>query len=271
MDGKAGDFGVIETIDLTSIGSGTIVGFIIGLIGGGGSILAVPLLLYVVGVTSPHIAIGTSSVAVAVNAFANLIGHARNGNVRWAYALVFSIAGIAGATIGSEIGKNFDGQKLLIFFGILMVIISISMLVRKATSNDDYEPLTSKNALVLLPKLIGIGVLVGTLSGFFGIGGGFLIVPGLMFAAKLPMIFAVGSSLVAVTIFGLITAVSYTISDLVDWHIAFLFILGGLLGGIFGTSLAQKLSSHKRLFTRVFASIVAVVGIYIVIRGIYAI
>jgi uncharacterized protein len=224
MDGKAGDFGVIGVTDLTSIGSGTIVGFILGLIGGGGSILAVPLLVYVVGVASPHIAIGTSSVAVALSAFANLIGHARVGNVRWPCALVFSAAGIAGAALGSTLGKSFDGQKLLLLFGVLMIVIAIAMLVRKPAGSDDFEPLTLKSASRLLPRLLGMGGLVGALSGFFGIGGGFLIVPGLMVAARLPMIIAIGSSLVAVTSFGLTTAASYAMSGLVDWHIAMFFI-----------------------------------------------
>jgi uncharacterized membrane protein YfcA len=267
MDGKAGDFGVIGVTDLTSIGSGTIVGFILGLIGGGGSILAVPLLVYVVGVASPHIAIGTSSVAVALSAFANLIGHARVGNVRWPCALVFSAAGIAGAALGSTLGKSFDGQKLLLLFGILMIVIAIAMLVRKPSGSEDFEPLTPQSASRLLPRLLGMGGLVGVLSGFFGIGGGFLIVPGLMVAARLPMIMAIGSSLVAVTSFGLTTAASYAMSGLIDWHIAMFFISGGLIGGLAGTALAHKLASRKSLLTKVFASIVAIVGVYIVARG----
>ena len=91
---------MIATADIASVGSGSLVGFVLGLIGGGGSILAVPLLVYVVGVASPHVAIGTSSVAVALSAFSNLLGHARVGNVRWPCALVFSAAGIAGAALG---------------------------------------------------------------------------------------------------------------------------------------------------------------------------
>ncbi len=92
-------------------GSGGIVGFVLGLIGGGGSILAVPLLMYVVGVSSPHVAIGTSAVAVAVSAFGNVIGHARAGNVKWPCALVFAASGVAGAAIGSNLGKQMDGQR----------------------------------------------------------------------------------------------------------------------------------------------------------------
>lgn len=258
---------MIAALDIASVGSGSLVGFVLGLIGGGGSILAVPLLVYVVGVGSPHIAIGTSSVAVALSAFSNLVGHARVGNVRWPCALVFSAAGIAGAAAGSAIGKRFDGQKLLLLFGLLMIVIAVMMLVRKKGDGVAFQSLGRATARTLLPRLLGMGGLVGGLSGFFGIGGGFLIVPGLMGAARMPMIMAIGSSLVAVTAFGITTAVSYALSGLVDWRIAALFVAGGIAGGIGGTLLAHRLAAGKTLLTRVFAGIVALVGFYVVWRG----
>ncbi|CAN5147420.1 sulfite exporter TauE/SafE family protein [soil metagenome] len=258
---------MIAGADIASVGSGSLVGVVLGLIGGGGSILAVPLLVYVVGVASPHVAIGTSAVAVALSAFANLLGHARAGNVRWPCALVFSAAGIAGAAVGSTIGKSFDGQKLLLLFGVLRIVIAIMMLGRKGGDGAAFKPLGRSTVQRLLPRLLGMGGLVGGLSGFFGIGGGFLIVPGLMGAARMPMIMAIGSSLVAVTAFGVTTAVSYALSGLVDWRIAILFVTGGVAGGIGGTLLAQRLAGHKSMLSRVFASIVAIVGVYVVIRG----
>src|ERR1700712_5648488 len=98
--------------DILALACGVLVGFSLGLVGGGGSILAVPLMVYVVGVPNPHVAIGTSAVAVAVNAAVNLSGHARRGNVRWSCALVFAAAGVTGAFAGSLVGKMLDGQKL---------------------------------------------------------------------------------------------------------------------------------------------------------------
>src|SRR4029077_20932392 len=94
--------------------AGALVGLILGVIGGGGSILAVPLLVYVVGVKSPHVAIGTSSIAVALSAFANLIGHARRGHVCWPVALLFAASGICGAAAGSTLGKYTHGERLLL-------------------------------------------------------------------------------------------------------------------------------------------------------------
>ena len=113
---------------MAAVGSGVIVGFTLGLVGGGGSVLAVPLLLYVVGMPDPHQAIGTSALAVAVNAFANLVPHARAQHVRWRPALIFAAAGLVGAFIGSSIGKVVDGRRLLILFALLMLVIAVMML-----------------------------------------------------------------------------------------------------------------------------------------------
>src|SRR5215475_2408528 len=113
--------------DLLTILSGGIVGFSLGLIGGGGSVLAVPLLLYVVGVRDPHVAIGTSALAVALNAFANLAQHARAGTVKWPCATVFAAAGVIGALVGSTIGKAIDGQRLLFVFALVMIAVGVSM------------------------------------------------------------------------------------------------------------------------------------------------
>lgn len=258
---------MITMMDAGATAAGSAVGFVLGLIGGGGSILAVPLLVYGVGMTSAHSAIGTSAVAVALSALSNLIGHARAGNVKWPCALVFAASGIAGAALGSTMGKSVDGQRLLLLFGILMLIIAGNMLLRRPAPEMSFEPLSRDNAARLAPRLVGMGGLIGVLSGFFGIGGGFLIVPGLMAAARMQMINAVGSSLVAVTSFGLTTAVSYTLSGFVDWRVAILFVVGGMIGGLVGTGLAQRLSMQKQALSRVFAIIVMIVGAYVVMKG----
>lgn len=112
---------------LLAIACGALVGFSLALIGGGGSILATPLLLYVVGVGDAHVAIGTSALAVSANAFANLVPHARAGNVRWKAAFVFTPFGIAGAWLGSSLGKAIDGQHLLVLFAILMIVVAVLM------------------------------------------------------------------------------------------------------------------------------------------------
>ncbi|MDX2159571.1 MAG: sulfite exporter TauE/SafE family protein [Hyphomicrobiaceae bacterium] len=254
--------------DLLSVLSGTLVGAVLGLIGGGGSILAVPLLVYVVGVSSPHVAIGTSAVAVALSALSSLVGHARLGNVRWPCAAVFTAAGILGAALGSTLGKAFDGKRLLMLFGVLMIVVAAMMLRRRASVAPKFVPLSRETAGRLGPRLAGFGLATGTLAGFFGIGGGFLVVPGLIAAADMPLIAAIGSSLVSVTAFGITTAVSYAASGLIDWRLVALFVVGGILGSIAGGRLAQHLSSRKAALTQVFAVIVASAGLYVVWRGI---
>ncbi|MDN3564858.1 sulfite exporter TauE/SafE family protein, partial [Paeniroseomonas aquatica] len=178
--------------DLLAILSGSLVGFTLGLIGGGGSILATPLLLYVVGM-SPHAALGTGALAVSANAFANFAGHARAGNVRWPAAAVFAATGVMGALIGSTVGKAFDGERLILLFAILMMVVGVVMLRPRKDGGTQAAPLT----LGVGARIAAIGFGVGLLSGFFGIGGGFLIVPGLIFATGMPMINAVGTSLLA--------------------------------------------------------------------------
>ncbi len=253
-----------------AICSGSLVGFVLGLIGGGGSILAVPLLVYVVGVRSPHVAIGTSAVAVALSAVASLADHAHHHHVKWRCAMVFAAAGTVGAVLGSELGKQFDGQKLLLLFGVLMIVIAALMFLKKHTGGDAAVELTAVSAPKLLPYLLAYGVAVGAMSGFFGIGGGFLIVPGLMAATDMPMIFAIGSSLLCVAVFGFTTAGNYALSGFVDWHLVALFIGGGILGGLAGRFASTALAKEKHLLSQSFAAIVAGVGIYVVARGLPA-
>lgn len=249
------------------LGSGALVGITLGLIGGGGSVLAVPLLIYLVGVPSAHVAIGSSAVAVAVNAGWGLVTHARLGTVKWPCALVFTTAGVAGAFLGAHLGKQLGGPALLALFGLVMIGIGIYMLsVRPQAAGRDVR-LTAESAGYLLPRLLLFGGGVGLLSGFFGIGGGFLIVPGLVLATGMGLQNAIGTSLFAVTAFGLTTATSYALSGLVDWRIALLVIAGGVAGILLGTHTNAQLAGHKRVLAGVFAGVVIATGLYIVGSG----
>lgn len=243
---------------LLGAGSGALVGFVLALVGGGGSILAVPLIVYLVGVTNPHVAIGTSALAVAVNAATGLASHARAGTVKWRCASVFAVAGVAGAFAGSTLGKSFDGEKLLFLFAFVMIVVGVLMLRRRGNAGNPDVALGRENA----GKLIGLGAGAGAFSGFFGIGGGFLVVPGLTAATGMPMVNAIGSSLVAVAAFGLTTALNYAVSGLVDWMLAAAFIAGGVLGGLGGAAAAKRLSERRGLLTTIFAALIFVVALY---------
>jgi uncharacterized membrane protein YfcA len=246
------------------LGSGALVGFSLGLVGGGGSVLAVPLMVYVVGVREPHVAIGTSAIAVAANAAINLFNHSRGGTVIWSVALLFAAAGIFGAFAGSNLGKMIDGHKLLALFALVMLVIAALMLKTRARTGIPDVKMNWSN----FPAVAGLGLATGTLSGFFGIGGGFLIVPALMFATGMPIMNAVSSSLVAVTAFGLTTAASYAWSGLVSWDLAAVFIAGGIAGGIAGTAAARHLSARRGALNTVFATVIVAVALYMLVRNI---
>jgi uncharacterized membrane protein YfcA len=249
--------------DALGIASGMFVGFSLGLVGGGGSILAVPLMIYLVGVPSAHLAIGTSALAVAVNAAANLAQHARHGTVKWHCACVFATAGVLGAFAGSSLSKMVDGQKLLVLFAILMLVVGGLMLAHRSAAGNEAVRLSRQNA----PKLMALGLATGSLSGFFGIGGGFLIVPGLMLATGMPILNAVASSLVAVAAFGVTAAANYALSGFVDWWLALTFIAGGVLGGVAGARLASTLGKTRGRLNAVFSGVIFAVAIYMLIRG----
>jgi len=251
--------------DLLSIASGVAVGFTLGLIGGGGSILAVPLLLYLVGYPDPHVVIGTTALAVSINAYLNLIPHARAGNVRWKEAVIFALVGALAAFGGSSLGKAVDGKKLLFLFAILMIVVAVLMVVRRTPKAD---PNGEQSREVSLPKLLLSAVIVGLLAGFFGIGGGFLIVPGLVFATGMPMLAAIGTSLFSVGTFGLTTALNYARSGMLDWMVAGLYIAGGIAGGFIGAKVATRVGkSEKGTLNLIFALLVGVVAVYMIVKN----
>jgi hypothetical protein len=247
-----------------ALASGSLVGFSLGLIGGGGSILAVPLMFYLVGVPDAHVAIGTSAIAVGANAAANLFQHGRRGTVKWRCAAVFAAAGVAGAFAGSTVSKLVDGQRLLMLFALLMFVVGASMLRRRKSVGNEGVHLSREN----LPKLLVLGFLAGLLSGFFGIGGGFLIVPGLMLATGMPILNAIGSSLVAVSAFGLTTAANYAWSGLVDWRLAAIFLAGGVIGGLAGATLARRLADKRGALNVTFALVIFAVATYMLVRSV---
>ncbi|MBU6449087.1 MAG: sulfite exporter TauE/SafE family protein, partial [Rhodospirillales bacterium] len=239
------------------------VGFTLGLVGGGGSILAVPLMVYLVGVSDAHIAIGTSALAVAANALTGLASHARAHTVKWRCGGIYAVAGVAGALAGSTLGKAMDGQKLLFLFALLMVGIGIVMLRGRHNQGVEGAQCTRENA----PKVAGFGLATGAFSGFFGIGGGFLIVPGLIASTGMPIINAVGTSLMAVAAFGLTTAFNYAFSGWIYWRLALVFIGGGVAGGAIGTMAAHRLAGNRGLLTMIFAGLVFLVASYMLYRS----
>ncbi len=243
---------------LLVVGSGIIVGFTLGLIGGGGSILAVPLLLYLVGYHDTHVVLGTTALAVALTAYMNIIPHWRARTVRWKPALLFAIPGAVGAAVGARVGTLVSGKSLLFLFSFLMLGVAVLMIRNRKGSSSQSE----HSGRALIVRILPISFLVGLLAGFFGIGGGFLIVPGLMFATGMPLLNAVGTSLLSVGLFGTTTAITYALAGYVNWLIAAEYLLGGILGGMLGARLSVSLGKQRDVLTRIFAAVLFLVAAY---------
>jgi Predicted permeases len=267
---------------LLAVISGLLVGFSLGLIGGGGSILAVPLLLYFVGLavvppqyaSNPelayeysnfidHVAVGTTALAVGLNAYINSFIHFKKGNVRLTEGIIFTVPGILGATLGGYVSHITPGQSLLFFFGILMVVVALLMLRQKSLDVKTTSVSQGGLAHLSLFRVIPTGLAVGFASGYFGIGGGFLIVPGLLFSSGLCMIKAVGTSLIAVGTFGITTAAVDSIYGYVYPLISLLYLAGGVVGGYAGVSVATRLP--RGILRKAFAFIIILVAVYIMI------
>ncbi|MGC9091045.1 MAG: sulfite exporter TauE/SafE family protein [Fervidicoccaceae archaeon] len=240
---------------ILSVISGTFVGFSLGLIGGGGSILAVPLLIYFVGFNHPHMAIGTTALSVSLNAFLNVFPHARKKNFDLRLGAFFSVFGTAGVLIGNQLGLMTPGGKLLFLFGILMIVVAIYMLKRPT-------PPEGKRSY---PKLALFALIVGFAAGYFGIGGGFLITPALMYVGGLNIAKAIGTSLLSIGTFGMVTAVRYYLSGQLNPLISFLFIAGGFFGGLGGAKVSTSLP--KRTLTKIFSLVLILIGLYVIYRS----
>jgi len=261
-----------------SVVSGILVGFSLGLIGGGGSILAVPLLLYLVGLDSvpnaAHIALGTTALAVGLNAYVNSYMHVRKHNVAPRIGGIFAGVGLVGSLIGAYLGHITPGSSLLLYFSAVMMIlgayIAISKRASGAGTHEEGPRLAEArrrcpglNAGKML-IVAGAGLAVGLLSGYFGIGGGFLIVPALIFSSGICMTLAVGTSLLSVGTFGLATGLEYMFYGDVALAISILYLIGGVIGGYAGTSLAVRIPRDR--LRVIYGIIIVVVGIYMMLK-----
>lgn len=253
----------MDTSLLSALFSGALVALLLTLFGGGGSVLATPLLLYVVGVQDPHVAIGTSAAAVAVNAAAGLIAQAKAGRVKWPCALTFGAPGLVGSLVGAHLAKGVAGGHLLVWFALAMAAVGLSMFRAPGSPGDPNVHIDPAKAARLVP----VGAATGLAAGFFGIGGGFLIAPGLMASTGMTLANAAASSLVSVTLFGVATSVSYAASGLVDGRLFLALVVGGAVGVLAGARLAPRLAARALLARRLFAAMIVATAIYVLWRA----
>lgn len=245
--------------------TGGIVGFLLALTGGGGSIVCVPLLLYMVKIPDTHMVIGTSALAVASNAFINVVAHAARGNVKWRTGSVVSIIAVAGALVGAALGKVVDGKYLIVPFAVLMLVVAALML-RKGSSA--HAPL-AVSARPQPPVMTwgSVLLLLGILAGFLGIGGGFLVVPLLVWFFRFTLVEAVATSLMVVFSMGIATSASYAFSGKVLPVITVWIIAGGLLGGLLGVAFASRLKKSEVVINVIFSGMLILMAIYMLLKN----
>lgn len=235
---------------------GVLIGILLGLVGGGGSILTVPILVYIVGL-SPHDATATSLVIVGATALSSVLPHMQEGRVQWRTALLFGAAGIAGAFLGAWANRQVSGPVMLLLFGVLMLVVAARMALGSGAA-----PTTAQRSSphVLVIPLAGLAV--GVLTGFFGVGGGFVIVPALVLWLGLPMRIAIGTSLVIIALNSVSGALAHHGDGGFNWLVAALFIAGGLLGGQIGARGAGH--ANETWLKRGFAGMMVAVALFLI-------
>ncbi|WP_292053782.1 MULTISPECIES: sulfite exporter TauE/SafE family protein [unclassified Brevundimonas] len=239
--------------------SGGLVALLLTVFGGGGSVLAVPLLIYLVGIDQPHVAIAASAAGVALNGLTALAGQARAGRVRWPCAILFAVVGATFAWAGSSLAKAIDGDSLLLAFAVAMALIGGSML-RPAKGQGDPSVRLNRR---IAPRIAVTASGVGGMAGFFGIGGGFLIVPGLLWATNMTLAAAQATSLLSVVAFGASTAINYSLSGLMNWWVVGAMAAGGVFGTMIGLPISKRLGQHTRLGRQMFAVLILLVALYV--------
>ena len=250
--------------DLLAILSGGLVGLLLGATGGGGSLIAIPLLVYVVSVPVQS-ATAMSLIVVGYSALFGAWRKSREGQVRGTAAFMFSATGAMGAWIGAQGHRLVQGEIILILFGVMMVGIGIATFRRRGVERRDpsEEGCSQKFTFPCLGKALGIGFGVGLLTGFFGIGGGFLIVPALVFVLGFPFRLAVGTSLMIIALTSLGGIAGHLRVGAIDPSLTALLIVGSLLGMLVGTRLARTL--REQMLSVAFSVLTCGVGIFMVL------
>lgn len=241
-----------------------LIGAVLGLLGGGGSVLTLPIMLVVVGLVQVTAA-AMSVTVLAVTAPVSALAHARRGNVRMGVGLLFGAAGAAGAFVGGRLARSLPPPVLLGGFVLVMAVTASAMLRKRAKTTAPPREATSLagRALVALLLVVG-GAGVGVLSGLLGVGGGFLIVPVLTLVARMPMSAAVGTSAVVITMNSLAGVVGQRAWSYVDWQLAVAFSLASVVGTLVGGRYTGRVAPER--LRRWFGVLVLVAGAVVLVR-----
>ncbi|MEZ4220518.1 MAG: sulfite exporter TauE/SafE family protein [Polyangiaceae bacterium] len=233
-----------------------LIGVSLGLLGGGGSILTVPILVYVAGVDAKA-AIATSLLVVAATSAAGVVSHARAGRVRFRTGAIFGAAGMVGAYAGGRLAAFIPGVWLLVGFGLMMLATGFALL----RGRGDQAPRVGE---LPVARVLLDGVIVGLVTGLVGAGGGFLVVPALVLLGGMPMNIAVGTSLFVIALKSSAGFVGYLHSVQIDWMLALTVTAAAIVGSFFGARLVGRIS--EAALRRGFAGFVLLMAVVILVK-----
>ncbi len=231
------------------------IGLSLGLLGGGGSILTVPALVYVVG-QSPQAAVTTSLAIVGANSMMGASLHSRRGTLNWRVGLIFGGAGMLAAYLASGLSRVFPPEALLVAFAMLMLLIGGLMF-----SGRMLGLASEASAPRGWPVILAAGAGVGLLTGVLGVGGGFLIVPALVILVGLPMQQAIGTSLFVIAANSLAALLGHLNGETLDMSLMVVFAVAGWVGTSVGAHLAQRIPADR--LRRGFAVFVVILAIFL--------
>ena len=260
---------------------GVLIGLCLGALGAGGSVLAVPALVYVAG-QSAHAATTTSLLVVGAASLFGMAAHYRAGRVRVGAGIVFGLTGVGGSIAGSELNRHLSPDLLLLAFSGLVVIAAWRMLVgcptctrvgeQRELSRPHPAPPAGSPSLALrlgvdapVPALLAAGTGIGFLTGLFGVGGGFVIVPALTLLLKMAMPEAIGTSLLVIAINSAVGLAARAATVPINWGVAVPFTVAAIVGVALGKKLSNRLDPGTSL--RWFAVVLAVVAVYTAVRA----
>jgi uncharacterized membrane protein YfcA len=253
---------------LAAIPFGLAIGVAVGMLGGGGSVLAVPVLVYVLG-QNVQDATTASLVIVTAGAIAGGLGHAREGRICWRHAAAFTAAAVPGVAAGTALGNTVSGSALIAAFAVIMLLAAAATW-RKATGSRDQHPADPDRAPscppVRLARDLVAGVTIGMMTGFFGVGGGFLIVPTLAIFLALSMRLAVGTSLAIITASSLLGLAAHLLAGRgLDVPVTAAMTVACIVGALAGAAVAGRVP--QRQLGRGFAALVAAVAAYLLVSA----
>jgi len=244
------------------------IGLLLGLLGGGGSILTVPMLVYLLDVPAKT-AITTSFVVVGLSSIVALLPHARRHSVCWKSGLFFGLSGMAGAFGGGRLAGLFSADGLMTLFGLICIATGLMMLrgkKAKAAGQSSAQRVSVCPLTVPYRRVLFDGLLVGFLTGMIGVGGGFLIVPALVLWVGLPMHGAIGTSLLIIIMNAVAGLAGYSQHAELDLDLTLIVAAGALVGGALGAGISGYINAAK--LRQAFGLTVIAIGIYVLTQSV---